>query len=38
MRKLASNQHGFITLIIALILILVAALVLVYLRVAKAHP
>jgi hypothetical protein len=37
MRKLNSDQRGFITLIIALILILGFALALVYIRVLKAH-
>ncbi len=37
MKKLKQNQKGFIPMIILLIVLIVAAIVLVYLRVRAAH-
>jgi len=37
MQKLSENKDGFITMIVVLLLILVAAITLVYLRVARAQ-
>lgn len=36
MKKLAKQQQGFITMIVCLLIILIAAIVFVYLRVARA--